>query len=114
MLRQLRAALEPVNEVTHEIGEKRPASGRPPIVSAIIPCLDEEAAIGKVVTEVLAQNVSEVVIVDGGSRDRTAERAEAAGARVIVEPRRSYGRAIQAGLAPGGGGAGILLFLRGR
>src|SRR5918992_1011719 len=99
MLRQLRPALEPVNEVTHEIGEKRPASGRPPIVSAIIPCLDEEAAIGQVVTEVLAQNVSEIVIVDGGSRDRTAERAEAAGARVLVERRRGYGRAIQAGIA---------------
>jgi len=57
-----------VNEVTHEIGGKRPLR-RPPIVSAIIPCFDEETAIGQVVTAVLAQNVSEVVVVDGGSRD---------------------------------------------
>jgi hypothetical protein len=58
MLRQLRPALEPVNEVTREIGEKPPVLRRAPVVSAIIPCLDEEAAIGRVVTAVLAQNVS--------------------------------------------------------
>ena len=69
------------------------------VVSAIIPCLDEEPAIGQVVTAVLAQNVSEVVVVDGGSRDRTTERAAAAGARVIVELRHGYGRAIQTGIA---------------
>src|ERR1700747_3412796 len=85
----------------------------PPVVSAIIPCLDEETAIGQVVTSVLAQNVSEVVVVDGGSRDRTIERAEAAGARVIVEPRRGYGRAIQAGIAAVRDDADILLFLDG-
>ena len=83
------------------------------VVSAIIPCLDEETAIGQVVTAVLEQNVSEVIVVDGGSRDRTAERAEAAGARVIVEPRRGYGRAIQAGIAAVRDDADILLFLDG-
>jgi glycosyltransferase involved in cell wall biosynthesis len=65
------------------------------------------------VTAVLAQNVSEVVVVDGGSRDRTAERAEAVGARVIVEPRGGYGRAIQAGIAAVRDDADILLFLDG-
>src|SRR5215467_16068083 len=99
MLRQLRPALEPVNEVA--------------VVAVVIPCLDEEAAIGQVVTAVLAQNVSEVVVVDGGSRDRTAERAEAAGARVIVEPRRGYGRALQAGIAAVRNDADILAFLDG-
>lgn len=83
------------------------------VVSAIIPCLDEETAIGQVVTAVLAQNVSEVVVVDGGSRDRTAERAAAAGARVIVEPRRGYGRAVQAGIAAARDEAEILVFLDG-
>jgi glycosyltransferase involved in cell wall biosynthesis len=102
-----------VNEVTHEIGGMRPVSRRPPVVSAIIPCLDEETAIGRVVTAVLAQNVSEVVVVDGASRDRTAERAAAAGARVIVEPRRGYGRAIQAGIAAVRDDADILVFLDG-
>jgi glycosyltransferase involved in cell wall biosynthesis len=84
-----------------------------PVVSAIIPCLDEEAAIGQVVTAVLAQNVSEVIVVDGGSRDRTAERAEAAGARVIVEPRLGYGRAIQTGIAKLRDDTDIVVFLDG-
>ena len=83
------------------------------VVSAIIPCLDEETAIGQVVAAVLAHNVSEVVVVDGGSRDKTAERAEAAGARVIVEPRRGYGRAILAGIAAVRDDAEILVFLDG-
>jgi glycosyltransferase involved in cell wall biosynthesis len=83
------------------------------VVSAIIPCLDEEASIGQVVIAVLAQQVSEVIVVDGGSRDRTKKRAEAAGARVIVEPRRGYGRAVQAGIAAVGDECDILLFLDG-
>jgi glycosyltransferase involved in cell wall biosynthesis len=85
----------------------------PPVVSVIIPCLDEEEAIGQVVTAALSQNVGEVIVVDGGSRDRTVERAEAAGARVIVEPRRGYGRAIQAGIAAVRDDADILVFLDG-
>jgi len=84
-----------------------------PLVSAIIPCLDEETAIGEVVTAVLARDVSEVVVVDGGSRDRTVERATEAGARVIIELRRGYGRAIQAGIAAVRGDADILVFLDG-
>ena len=102
-----------MNEVSQEIGGMRPVSRRPPVVSAIIPCLDEETAIGRVVTAVLAQNVSEVVVVDGASRDRTAERAEAAGARVIVESQRGYGRAIQAGIAAVRDDTDILVFLDG-
>jgi glycosyltransferase involved in cell wall biosynthesis len=86
---------------------------RASVVSAIIPCLDEEAAIGPVVTAVLARNVREVVVVDGGSRDRTVERAEAAGARVIVERRRGYGRAVQAGIAAARDDADIILFIDG-
>ena len=83
------------------------------VVSVIIPCLDEETAIGQVVTAVLTHNVSEVVVVDGGSQDRTAERAEAAGARVTVEPRGGYGRAILAGIAAVRDDAEILVFLDG-
>jgi glycosyltransferase involved in cell wall biosynthesis len=103
-------ALEPV-AATQEI-EVEPLSVRP-VVSAIIPCLDEETAIGQVVIAVLAQDVSEVVVVDGGSQDHTAERAKAAGARVIIEPRRGYGRAIQAGIAAARDDADILVFLDG-
>jgi glycosyltransferase involved in cell wall biosynthesis len=83
------------------------------IVAAVIPCLEEEATIGPVVSAVLSQGVAEVVVVDGGSRDRTAEAAAAAGARVVVEPRRGYGRAIQSGIRAIRPDADIVLFLDG-
>jgi len=82
-------------------------------VSAVIPCLDEEEAIGAVVRDVLGRGVAEVVAVDGGSRDRTAERAQAAGARVVVEPRRGYGRAIRRGIEAADPRAAVFLFLDG-
>lgn len=83
------------------------------ITSAVVPCLDEEAAIGAVVSALLAQGLDEVVVVDGGSRDATVARAEAAGARVVVEPRRGYGRAVQAGIAAARPDAGLILFVDG-
>ncbi len=82
-------------------------------VAAIIPCLDEEAAIGGVVAAVRAQGVATVIVVDGGSRDATAARARAAGATVVEEPRRGYGRAVQAGIAALPERARIVLFLDG-
>jgi glycosyltransferase involved in cell wall biosynthesis len=82
-------------------------------ISVIIPCLDEEEAIGAVVTAVRAQGASEVIVVDGGSRDRTVEGATEAGARVVVEPRRGYGRAVQAGIAALSGNADIVVFIDG-
>ncbi|MGB7773403.1 MAG: glycosyltransferase family 2 protein, partial [Pseudolabrys sp.] len=102
-----------MSAVTHESSAPRSTAHRPAIVSAVIPCLDEEAAIARVVTSVFAQNVSEVVVVDGGSLDGTADQAAAAGARVIVEPRRGYGRAIQTGIAAVRSDAEILVFLDG-
>jgi glycosyltransferase involved in cell wall biosynthesis len=97
----------------HESDTARHTSRHPVIVSAVIPCLDEEVAIPNVVTAVLAQGVDEVIVVDGASRDQTAARATAAGARVVVEPRRGYGRAIQTGIAAARDNAEILLFLDG-
>lgn len=84
-----------------------------PITSAVVPCLDEEEAIGEVVTGLLGLGVAEVIVVDGGSRDSTAQRAAAAGARVIVERRRGYGRALQAGIAATRSDATVLLFVDG-
>ncbi len=66
-------------------------------VSVVIPCLNEEEPIGDVVREVLAQQVDEVIVVDNGSTDRTAEFAAKAGARVVRVPQRGYGRACAAG-----------------
>ena len=82
-------------------------------ICVIIPCLDEEAAIGGVVTAVRAQGVSDVIVVDGGSRDRTVEHATTAGARVVVEPRRGYGRAVQAGIAALPADTGVVVFIDG-
>ena len=83
------------------------------IVSVVIPCLNEEEPIAGVVAEVLAQGVDEVIVVDNGSTDATAARAAAAGARLVSEPRRGYGRACAAGLAAVRGDAEIVCYLDG-
>ncbi len=57
----------------------------PPRISAIVPTLDEEAGVGRIVAQ-LRVEADEVIVVDGGSRDRTRDRARAAGARVIEAP----------------------------
>jgi glycosyltransferase involved in cell wall biosynthesis len=82
-------------------------------ITVIIPCFEEEAAIGPVVAAVLRQPVRDVIVVDGGSEDRTAEVARAAGARVVVEPRRGYGRAMLTGLAALDPATEIVLFIDG-
>jgi glycosyltransferase involved in cell wall biosynthesis len=83
------------------------------IVSVVIPCLNEEDAIVGVVHEVLAQGVDEVIVVDNGSTDATAARAAAAGARVVSEPRRGYGRACAAGVNAVRADASLICFLDG-
>lgn len=82
-------------------------------VDVIIPALDEEAAIGGVVRAVPRPLVREVLVVDNGSRDRTAEVARAAGARVVSEARRGYGAACLAGLAALAPDCDIVVFLDG-
>ena len=82
--------------------------------TAIIPVLDEEGAIGQVVAVVPRDWVDEVVVVDGGSRDATVAEARAAGATVLIEQERGYGRACAKGAAAAAaGGAEILVFLDG-
>ena len=67
-------------------------------VVAIIPALNEEAAIGGVVRELRSGVLDEIIVVDNGSTDRTAEVAMAAGARVVHQPERGYGAACIAGV----------------
>jgi glycosyltransferase involved in cell wall biosynthesis len=54
-----------------------------------------------------------VIVVDGGSTDLTVARASEAGARVVVERRRGYGRALLSGLAAVSPAALIVLFIDG-
>ena len=83
-------------------------------IAAIIPVLDEEGAIGTVVSAIPRDWVDEIIVVDGGSHDRTFGVASAAGARVIIEPARGYGRACARGAAAAvEDGAKILVFLDG-
>ena len=80
--------------------------------TAIVPAIDEERSIGEVVRGLLERGVGRVIVADGGSGDGTAALAAAAGAHVIIEPRRGYGRACLSGVAAAGE-APILLFLDG-
>ncbi len=82
-------------------------------VAAVVPCLDEEASIAGLVHEILAQQVDEVIVVDNGSTDKTTEQARAAGARVVSQPARGYGRACAAGLAAVRPGTEIVCFMDG-
>lgn len=84
-----------------------------PYVAVVIPCLNESEPIAGVVREVLAQNADCVVVVDNGSTDDTAMQAQAAGAKVVSEPRRGYGRACAAGLAAVPPQTDIVCFLDG-
>jgi Glycosyl transferase family 2 len=73
------------------------------LVSVVLPCLNEEAAVGMTVTEAFrglakAGYRGEVVVVDNGSTDRSVELAEEAGARVVRESKKGYGAAHIAGL----------------
>lgn len=80
-------------------------------VAFVVPALNEEDVIAGQVTEILAVAaqpdlpviVARVLVVDNGSTDQTAARAAAAGAEVISEPRRGYGRACLSGVEAAAG-----------
>jgi glycosyltransferase involved in cell wall biosynthesis len=88
--------------------ERRDVAGEPrrrqPLLSVVIPCLNEAQNIELCVAAALgamagAGIVGEVIVADNGSDDGSAELAEAAGASVVREPRRGYGSAYIAGFA---------------
>ena len=76
-----------------------PQLGPCPRVAAVIPVLDEQDGVRSVLAEWPAGVADEIIVVDGGSRDDTVAVAKRGGARVVVEPRRGYGRACAAGAA---------------
>ncbi len=68
-------------------------------VSVIIPTHNEAESIGRVLADLPAALVTEVLVVDSNSSDGTPEIATKMGARILHEPRRGYGRACLTGLA---------------
>ena len=78
-------------------------------ISIVIPALNEEKAIGKVIDEIPRKELkrlgleTEILVVDNGSTDRTGEIARAKGARVVIQPVKGYGNAYKAGFANASG-----------
>lgn len=68
-------------------------------IGVVIPVLNEETAIPRVLQALPRAILSDVVVVDNGSTDRTADAARNEGARVVLESRRGYGAACLAGIA---------------
>ena len=82
-----------------------------PRVTAVVPTLNEGETVPGVLREFPAGVVDEVIVVDGGSQDGTVQAAERAGARVVEEARRGYGRACATGAAATD--SGVIVFLDG-
>lgn len=91
----------------------RRAEGRQALaVSVVIPAYNEEEAIGAVVRDVLEQapDLREVIVVDDGSSDRTAEVAAEAGAAVVRSPyNKGNGAAVKAGIRAATGDVVVLM-----
>lgn len=84
--------------------EKKISPGLRRSICIILPALNEESTVGKVIDEIPRQDLEaegyqvDVIVVDGNSSDRTGQVAQEKGARVIVEPRRGKGRAVRTAL----------------
>ena len=91
-----------------------PIARSPTGVVAIIPVFEEAGAIGLTVRRLPRDIVDHVIVVDGGSHDGTVAEAEAAGAIVVREGRRGYGRACASGAKHAQAlGAAVAVFLDG-
>ena len=84
------------------------------MVCLVIPALNEADVIGDVVRSVPRTVVNQIIVIDNGSTDATAQAANEAGAMVVGEPTRGYGRACRAGMnAALKAGANIVVFIDG-
>jgi glycosyltransferase involved in cell wall biosynthesis len=84
------------------------------MVCLVIPALNEAEVIAEVVRSVPGTLVNQIIVVDNGSTDSTAQAAKNAGAIIVSEPTRGYGRACRAGMnAAVKAGADIVAFIDG-
>ena len=84
------------------------------MVCLVIPALNEAEVIGEVVRSVPRTVVDQIIVVDNGSTDGTAQAGKNAGATVVSQPIRGYGRACRAGMnAAVKSGADIVVFIDG-
>lgn len=78
--------------------------GKNNIVSIIIPALNEESGIGTTISSIPRSKIYEqgydleIIVIDGNSTDMTREIASKLGAKVIVDKRKGYGRALKTGM----------------
>lgn len=103
--RRIRSARPDVAAPQPELPSSPILAAEPTVeISIVLPCLNEEQAIGGCIDTIqaiiTAQHLSaEIVVVDNASTDRSAEIARAHGARVVAQPVRGYGNAYQKGFA---------------
>ena len=102
------ATSQPFGRVYERAASARTVERTPARISIVMPCLNEEQTVETCVGKALAwlersPYEGEVVVVDNGSTDRSAQLATAAGARVVFEPRPGYGAALRRGFAEGTG-----------
>lgn len=88
------------------------------IINVIIPAYNEEKSIGKVITAIPANLVSDIIVVDNNSTDNTFAAAKQAGATVLNETYQGYGQACLTGIAyaagkPASARPDIIVFLDG-
>jgi glycosyltransferase involved in cell wall biosynthesis len=75
-----------------------PEHPKPMMVCLVIPALNEAEVIGEVVASIPRTLVDQIIVVDNGSTDGTAQAAQNAGALLVSQPTRGYGRACRAGV----------------
>src|SRR5688500_10004803 len=78
-------------------------------ISVVVPVLDEEAAIDRLLGRLRQAGDAEIVVVDGGSRDRTVERAEQHSGVRVLRTERGRARQMNAGARVASGD--VLVFL---
>ena len=67
-------------------------------IVVIIPAYNEEDSIAKVIRELPVNIISEVIVVDNNSTDKTSDNAKSAGATVLFQPLKGYGNACLMGI----------------